>query len=86
MIKVYSDINWITGANKVKSTSGYVFMLSGGAVSWKFPKQTYIGRSTMESKFIVLDKGGEEVEWLQNFLKDIAFWPKTSRTYLRILW
>ena len=30
----------------------------------------------MESEFIALDKAGEEVEWLQNFLEDIPFWPK----------
>ncbi|KAF3676873.1 hypothetical protein FXO38_04076 [Capsicum annuum] len=30
----------------------------------------------MESKFIALDKAGEEVEWLWNFLKDIPYWPK----------
>ena len=23
-----------------------------------------------------MDKAGEEVEWLQNFLEDIPFWPK----------
>ncbi|PHT89514.1 hypothetical protein T459_04627 [Capsicum annuum] len=71
----YSDINWITGLNEVKSTSGYVFTISKGAVSWKSSKQTYITRSTMESIFIALDKAGEEVEWLQNFLEDISHWP-----------
>ncbi|PHT52427.1 Sugar carrier protein C [Capsicum baccatum] len=30
----------------------------------------------MESKFIALDKAGEEAEWLQNFLEDIPYWPK----------
>ena len=30
----------------------------------------------MESEFIVLDKAGEEAEWLRNFLEDIPFWPK----------
>ncbi|PHU02991.1 hypothetical protein BC332_28242 [Capsicum chinense] len=30
----------------------------------------------MESKFIALDKAGEEVEWLWNFLEDISYWPK----------
>ncbi|PHT40589.1 hypothetical protein CQW23_19443 [Capsicum baccatum] len=30
----------------------------------------------MESEFITLDKVGEEEEWLQNFLKDIPYWPK----------
>ncbi|PHU12493.1 Phospholipase A1-II 5 [Capsicum chinense] len=30
----------------------------------------------MESKFIALDKAGEEAEWIQNFLEDIPYWPK----------
>ena len=60
----------------MKSTSGYVFTLSGGEVSWKSSKQTCIARSTMESEFIALDKAGEEAEWLRNFLEDIPLWPK----------
>ena len=53
-----------------------MFILGGGAVSWKSSKQTCIARSTMESEFIALDKAGEEAEWLRNFLDDIPFWPK----------
>ena len=30
----------------------------------------------MEAEFIALDKAGEEVGWLWNFLEDIPFWPK----------
>ncbi|KAF3636980.1 hypothetical protein FXO37_25158 [Capsicum annuum] len=72
----YSDATWITGSNEVKSISGYVFTIGGGAVSWKSSKQTCIARSTMEYKFITLDKAGEETEWLQNFLEDISYCPK----------
>ena len=72
-IEGYSDANWITGSNDVKSTSGYVFILGGGAVSWKSSKQACIARSTMESELIALDKVGEEAEWLRNLLEDIAF-------------
>ena len=32
-IEGYSDANWIIRSNDVKSTNGYVFILSGGAVS-----------------------------------------------------
>ena len=76
VIKGYNDANWITGSNEVKSTSGYVFTLSGVAVSWRSFKQTCIARSTIESEFIALDKAGEEAEWLRNFLEDIPYWPK----------
>ena len=60
VIEGYSDANWITVSNEVKSTSGYVFTLGGGAVSWKSSKQTCIARSTMKSEFVALDKAGEE--------------------------
>ena len=33
VIEGYSDANWTTGSYEVKSTSGYVFILGGGAVS-----------------------------------------------------
>ena len=38
VIEGYSDANWITGSIKSKSTSGYVFTVGGGAVSWKSSK------------------------------------------------
>ncbi|PHU23376.1 hypothetical protein BC332_08483 [Capsicum chinense] len=76
ILKGYSDANWITESNEVKSKSGYVFAIGGGVVSWKSSKQTCIARFTMKSKFIALDKAGEEAQWLWNFLEDIPYWPK----------
>ena len=69
-------MNWISDTKDSKSTSGYLFTLSGGAVSWKSSKKTCIARSAMESEFIALDKAGEEVEWLRHFLEDIPIWPQ----------
>ena len=51
-------------------------MLTGATVSWKSSKQTVIARSTMESKFIALDKSGKEAKWLCHFIEDIPRWPK----------
>ncbi|KAL0431969.1 UNVERIFIED_CONTAM: Retrovirus-related Pol polyprotein from transposon TNT 1-94 [Sesamum radiatum] len=62
VLEGYSDANWISDSIDTKSTSGYVFTIGGGAVSWKSSKQTCIARSTMESEFIALDKVGEEAE------------------------
>ena len=33
VIQDYSDANWVTNSNSVKSTSGYVFIFSGADVS-----------------------------------------------------
>ena len=35
VLEGYSDSNWISDADEIKTTSGYVFTLGGGAVSWK---------------------------------------------------
>ena len=85
VIEGYSDANWITGSNDVKSTSGYVFILGGRAVSWKSSKQTCITRSTMESEFIALDKAGEEAEWLWNFPRGYSILAQTCWTNLHTL-
>jgi len=71
VLEGYCDANWVTDNNEVSSTSGYVFTLGGGAVSWKSSKQTCIARSTMESEFIALELAGQEAEWLKNLLGDI---------------
>ncbi|GJW82156.1 putative RNA-directed DNA polymerase [Tanacetum coccineum] len=77
VIEGYSDANWISDIKDSRSTSGYVFTLRGGAISWKSSKQTVISRSIMESEFIALDKYAEEAEWLCQFVEDIPRWPKS---------
>ena len=76
VLEGYCSGNWISDTKDSKSTSGYLFTLGGGSVSWKSSKKTCIARSTMESEFIALDKVGEEAEWLLHFLEDIPIWPQ----------
>lgn len=76
VLEGYSDASWITSASDNKSTSGWIFTLAGGAVSWASKKQTCITHSTMESEFIALAAAGKEAEWLRNLLLDIKLWPK----------
>ncbi|GJV09116.1 DNA polymerase zeta catalytic subunit-like protein [Tanacetum coccineum] len=52
VIEGYSDANWISDIKDSRSTSGYVFTLGVGAISWKSSKQTVISRSIMGSEFI----------------------------------
>ncbi|XP_075088082.1 secreted RxLR effector protein 161-like [Nicotiana tabacum] len=71
VLEGFYDANWVTDNDEVSSTSGYVFTLGAGAISWKSSKQTCIARSTMESEFIALELAGQEVEWLRNLLADV---------------
>ncbi|KAK8990539.1 hypothetical protein V6N11_009235 [Hibiscus sabdariffa] len=83
VLEGYSDAGWISDIQDTKGTSGYVFTLERGVVSWKSSRQTIITRSTMESESAALDKTGEEVEWLRQFLEDIPKWPKRVPTVFK---
>jgi hypothetical protein len=48
----YSDADWDSNKDERKSTSGYAFILGGGAVSWCSKKQSCIALSTMESEYV----------------------------------
>nr|GEV09593.1 hypothetical protein [Tanacetum cinerariifolium] len=58
------------------STSGWVFLLSEGEISWASKKQTYINGSTMEYEFVALAATGKEAEWLRNLILEIPLWSK----------
>jgi hypothetical protein len=78
VLEGYCDANWVSGNDEINSTSGYVFTLGGGAVSWKSCKQSCTAMSTMESEFIALELAGHEAEWLRNVLADIPLWGKPA--------
>ncbi|KAA0035615.1 ty1-copia retrotransposon protein [Cucumis melo var. makuwa] len=59
--------------DEINSTSGYVFLLGGGAISWKSTKQTCIARSIMEYEFIALELAGREVKWIESLLGDVHY-------------
>nr|GEU77264.1 zinc finger, CCHC-type [Tanacetum cinerariifolium] len=54
VVEAYSDTNWINHVEDSSFTSGWVFFLGGGAISWASKKQTYITGYTMESEFVAL--------------------------------
>ncbi|RVW93366.1 Retrovirus-related Pol polyprotein from transposon TNT 1-94 [Vitis vinifera] len=73
IIEGYSDASWISSVGDNLSTTGWVFTLGGGAVSWGSKKQTCISHSTMEAEFIALAATGKEAEWLRDLMMDIPF-------------
>ncbi|GJR00472.1 zinc finger, CCHC-type containing protein [Tanacetum coccineum] len=76
VLEGYTDASWISNTEENSSTSGWVFLLSGGVISWASKKQTCITGLTMESKFVALADAGKEAEWLKNLLLEIPLWVK----------
>jgi len=48
----YTNADFTRCSDERKSTSGYVFMLVDGIVSWKSAKQTLVASSIMQAKFV----------------------------------
>jgi hypothetical protein len=71
VLEGYCVANWISDADELHATSGYVFLLGGGAVSWKSCKHTIITKSTMEAELVALDIARAEAEWLRDLLMDL---------------
>ncbi|KAF5459331.1 hypothetical protein F2P56_023287 [Juglans regia] len=49
----YTDSDYAGDLEDRKSTSGYVFLLSSGTISWSSKKQPVVSLSTTEAEFIV---------------------------------
>ncbi|GJW76785.1 hypothetical protein Tco_0138467 [Tanacetum coccineum] len=58
----YTSASWISNSEDNSSTSGWVFLLGGGVISWASKKQTCITSSTMKSKFVALAAAGKKAE------------------------
>ncbi|GJX42183.1 zinc finger, CCHC-type containing protein [Tanacetum coccineum] len=72
----WQAIQRISNTEDNLSTSGWVFLLGGGAISWASKKQTCITGSIMESEFVALAVAGKEAKLLKNLLLKIPLWVK----------
>ena len=52
----YSNSDFVGCQDSKGSKSGYIYMLVGGAISWKYAKQTFITSSTMVMEFVACFK------------------------------
>lgn len=60
----YTDADWAQSLSVRCSTSGYVFLLAGGAISWSSKKQPTVALSTMEAEYLALAHATKEAIWL----------------------
>jgi hypothetical protein len=70
-IKGYSDADYAGDKDERKSTTGYVFTLAGGAISWRRCKQMIVASSTMYAEFIACFEATNQVLWLKKFIPNL---------------
>lgn len=76
----YTDSDYAGDLDDRKSTSGYVFMLSSGAMSWSSKKQPVVSLSTTEAEFIVATSCACQAIWLRRILEGLNHAQHDSTT------
>jgi hypothetical protein len=78
----YSDSDYGGDVDDRKSTSGYVFMMGSGAVSWSSRKQPIVTLSTTEAEFIAAAHCVCQGIWLKRILECIGLEQRKCLTVL----
>jgi hypothetical protein len=56
----YTDADWQGDLDGRRSTSGYIFTLAGGAISWCSKKQSSVALSSMKAEYIAASEAAKE--------------------------
>ena len=67
------DSDWAADLDSRRSHTGYVIMLTGGAISWKSRRQDCVSLSTSEAEYVAASQCGQEVLYLREILRDFGF-------------
>ncbi len=71
-IEGYTDADWGSDVNnKRRSTSGWIFTLCGGAITWKSKQQTSVALSSCEAEFVAMSEAVKELLWLTYLLEEL---------------
>ncbi|GAA0156010.1 transmembrane signal receptor [Lithospermum erythrorhizon] len=70
-LKSYTHSDYAGDMDDRKSTSGYVFLISSGAVAWSSKKQQIVTLSTTEAEFVTAAYCTCQALWMKRILKDI---------------
>ena len=68
----FSDSDWAGDTDDRKSTSGFVFLLSKGAISWQASKQKIVALSTTEAEYVACCEAGKEAVALRRIYEDLT--------------
>eukprot|EP00253_Pinus_taeda_P014320 PITA_14320 len=74
------DSDFAGCVDSCKSTSGYIFIMASGAVSWRSAKQTLTATSTMEAEFISCFEATLHDVWLKSFISRLRIMDSISKS------
>ncbi|KAG8492742.1 hypothetical protein CXB51_010463 [Gossypium anomalum] len=77
----YVDSDYASDLDKRRSTTGYVFTLAGGPISWKFTLQSTVALSTTKAEYIAVIEAVKEAIWLQGVVKTLGLVQEHINVY-----
>jgi hypothetical protein len=78
-LHAFSDADWGGDIMTRRSTTGYVVFAGGGPIAWQSKLQTTVATSSMESEYMALYAGMQELVWLRGVMKELRM-PITEPT------
>jgi hypothetical protein len=69
----YCDADYAGDIDTRRSTSGYVFVLHGGAITWQSKRQQTVAASTTEAEYMAAAAAVKEGLWMRKLLVDLGF-------------
>ncbi|CAI7841540.1 unnamed protein product [Closterium sp. NIES-53] len=68
----FTDATWASEKDDSSSVGGYICVVGGGPVSWRSKKQTEAALFSVESEYMAMFHGVNEVIWLRRLLEEIG--------------
>eukprot|EP00253_Pinus_taeda_P005723 PITA_05723 len=69
---VYTDNDWAGSADDQKSTSGYLFHMGSGAISWASKKQPIVALSTAKAEYVAATAAACQAVWMRRMLRSLC--------------
>jgi hypothetical protein len=69
----YCDADWGGDLEDRRSTTRFVFMIGGGAISWNSKRQPLITLSTTEAEYMANTQATKEAIWITKLMMDLGY-------------